>query len=182
MDSEKNVAKTMLMIAVDTYPCPMSPDTLVQTLLTGKLADVATLTEALESLMESGLLTLEQDGGEKKCAMTQKGKAILPELETMIPPTGLDELKRKVTLAYRALADGTRYFSRVEKADGEGADGKVYLTVGSCAGDAKPAELRLSFETEKQAQAAKRHFDAHPDRVLATVLAAVTGDVSYLPQ
>ena len=146
-----------------------SSDELISALLASECADIADITDAFVFLTEDGFISLS-DGG-KICEISEKGKAILPDLLSLFG-TGVAEKMLEKALRFHKGAE----FS----ADISEADGRFVLVCKSFEKGRAAGEIILYFDDENEAIRAKINFLKRPDAVMGAVKASVTGNVGYM--
>ena len=76
----------------------------------------------------------------------------------------------------KSIVYGVEYFCDVEKCK----DGGAYVITGVVVNKRKTCEVKAFFPTEKEAYEAKNNCEKRPQTVVNTVLAAITGDVTFI--
>ena len=146
-----------------------SSDEIISALLASECADIADITDAFVFLTEDGFISLS-DGG-KMSEISEKGKAILPDLLSLFG-AGVAEKMLEKALRFNKGAD---FFADISE-----ADGRFMLVCKSSEKGRADSEIRLYFDDENDAIRAKINFLKRPDAVMGAVKASVTGNVGYM--
>ena len=146
-----------------------SSDEIISALLASECADIADITDAFVFLTEDGFISLS-DGG-KMSEISEKGKAILPDLLSLFGAGVAEKMLEKALRFHK----GAEFF-----ADKSEADGRFMLVCKSSEKGRADSEIRLYFDDENDAIRAKINFLKRPDAVMGAVKASVTGNVGYM--
>ena len=146
-----------------------SSDEIISALLASECADIADITDAFVFLTEDGFISLS-DGG-KMCEISEKGKAILPDLLSLFGAGVAEKMLEKALRFHK----GAEFFADISE-----ADGRFMLVCKSSEKGRADSEIRLYFDDENDAIRAKINFLKRPDAVMGAVKASVTGNVGYM--
>ena len=145
-----------------------SSDELISALLASECADIADITDAFVFLTEDGFISLS-DGG-KMSEISEKGKAILPDLLSLFGAGVAEKMLEKALRFHK----GAEFFADISEADGRFMLVCKYFEKGRA-----DSEIILYFDDENEAIRAKINFLKRPDAVMGAVKASVTGNVGY---
>ena len=143
-----------------------SSDEIISALLASECADIADITDAFVFLTEDGFISLS-DGG-KMSEISEKGKAILPDLLSLFGAGVAEKMLEKALRFHK----GAEFFADISE-----ADGRFMLVCKSSEKGRADSEIRLYFDDENDAIRAKINFLKRPDAVMGAVKASVTGIV-----
>ena len=146
-----------------------SSDEIISALLASECADIADITDAFVFLTEDGFISLT-DGG-KMSEISEKGKAILPDLLSLFGAGVAEKMLEKALRFHK----GAEFFADISE-----ADGRFMLVCKSSEKGRADSEIRLYFDDENDAIRAKINFLKRPDAVMGAVKASVTGNVGYM--
>ena len=146
-----------------------SSDEIISALLASECADIADITDAFVFLTEDGFISLS-DGG-KMSEISEKGKAILPDLLSLFGAGVAEKMLEKALRFHK----GAEFFADISE-----ADGRFMLVCKSFEKGRADSEIRLYFDDENEAIRAKINFLKRPDAVMGAVKASVTGNVGYM--
>ena len=146
-----------------------SCDELISALLASECADIADITDAFVFLTEDGFISLS-DGG-KMSEISEKGKAILPDLLSLFGAGVAEKMLEKALRFHK----GAEFFADISE-----ADGRFMLVCKSFEKGRADSEIILYFDDENEAIRAKINFLKRPDAVMGAVKASVTGNVGYM--
>ena len=146
-----------------------SSDELISALLASECADIADITDAFVFLTEDGFISLS-DGG-KMSEISEKGKAILPDLLSLFGAGVAEKMLEKALRFHK----GAEFFADISE-----ADGRFMLVCKSFEKGRADSEIILYFDDENEAIRAKINFLKRPDAVMGAVKASVTGNVGYM--
>lgn len=146
-----------------------SSDEIISALLASECADIADITDAFVFLTEDGFISLS-DGG-KMSEISEKGKAILPDLLSLFGAGVAEKMLEKALRFHK----GAEFFADISE-----ADGRFMLVCKSSEKGRADSEIRLYFDDENDAIRAKINFLKRPDAVMGAVKASVTGNVGYM--
>ena len=145
-----------------------SSDDLISALLASECADIADITDAFVFLTEDGFISLS-DGG-RSCVISEKGKAILPDLMSLFG-AGVAEAALEKALRFSKGAEYTAEIKQTENG--------FLLSCRSFERNRLVCETNIFFDDENEAIHAKINFLKRPDAVMGAVKASVTGNVGY---
>lgn len=168
MLKDTNQIKALILI-VSSNIGETTNDKLISSVIATDLADIADITDAFVFLVEDGML--DMSGDKKICIISEKGKAILPELSTLLNQGIVNEAVSKAARFH----NGAEYSAKIEEKDGVFTLACTYLENKKIV-----CQVNLNFEDEKSALLAKVNFLKRPDAVMNGVMAAVTGKIDYL--
>lgn len=175
MLEKKNDVKALVLLAASKLSAKVPAENLFGLVLETGFVTFDTLTDAFEELFAAGMLENAEADGKKVCALSEKGREILPEITSMLPPSLADEAVRDILRRYDAEQSGIRYVSKIER------EGDVFMLVaGAYAETGAITEVRMRFDSEHDAIVAKMNFESKPEKVIGVVTAAVTGDINYM--
>lgn len=163
-----NQIKALILI-VSSNIGKTTSDKLISSVIATDFADIADITDAFVFLSEDGMLELSGDG--KTCVISERGRAILPELSTLLNQGIVSEAVSKAVRFH----NGAEYSAEIEERDGVFTLVCLYLENRKIV-----CRVELNFEDEKSALSAKANFLKRPDSVMNGVMAAVTGKIDYL--
>ena len=146
-----------------------SSDEIISALLASECADIADITDAFVFLTEDGFISLS-DGG-KMSEISEKGKAILPDLLSLFGAGVAEKMLEKALRFHK----GAEFFADISE-----ADGRFMLVCKSFEKGRADSEIILYFDDENEAIRAKINFLKRPDAVMGAVKASVTGNVGYM--
>jgi len=146
-----------------------SSDEIISALLASECADIADITDAFVFLTEDGFISLT-DGG-KMSEISEKGKAILPDLLSLFGAGVAEKMLEKALRFHK----GAEFFADISE-----ADGRFMLVCKSFEKGRADSEIILYFDDENEAIRAKINFLKRPDAVMGAVKASVTGNVGYM--
>ena len=176
MLNNKNEMKALTLLTVAALPDGAHLDALMSALYETNCAALTDLADVFEELTAEELITLSiAPDGAKQCTVSAKGASILPELSALLADGVRIEATRAVLRAYERLTGGTTYGSRTET-----ANGGTYLVCYAQKNGKETAALRLYFDSEKDARAAKHNFEKRPQTVINALTALLTGDAGLL--
>ena len=173
MNNETLGIKAFLAAVCDALGNGIRAEALIQAVADTLPTDVESAAAAFESMLAEGLITEAADG--KGISLSPTGKSAAKEFAALLYETTRKDGVPTAVRAYAAYTGGARYEANVEKTE----DG-YSLVCGEYRGQTAVSEVRLCFDTERAAYAAKKHFDAAPDTLCDNIRAMVTGDMGYL--
>ena len=174
MNKDQTTVKAFIVALCARLTAPFSAESVIMAVSDCLPADVEDAASAFEGLLGEGLIT-PQNGEKRGYSLSEAAGGIASELEDLLLPTARTEGLSKAVLAYQANEGGTRYAAKTERTE-DGCD----TVVGAYRGDKTLLEVRLSFEDEHTAFAAKKQFEAHPEAICAGIRALVTGNAEEL--
>ena len=175
MFTENNTAAAFLAVVASKLAGRVHAEEYMRVCADAGHFDLLATVEALETLLDKGVLETSSENGRNYISLGETGKSILPELADMLPPSLAQDAVTEAVREYAALADGVKYRARIEE-----TDGGYLLVAGAYGGEKTTCEVRLALPDEKTALAAKAHFEMNPDKTLANVSAILTGDMEFL--
>ncbi len=158
-----------LILLVSSKIGRASSDEIISALLAPECADIADITDAFVFLTEDGFISLS-DGG-KMSEISEKGKAILPDLLSLFGAGVAEKMLEKALRFHK----GAEFFADISE-----ADGRFMLVCKSFEKGRADSEIILYFDDENEAIRAKINFLKRPDAVMGAVKASVTGNVGYM--
>lgn len=159
-----------LTLLVSSKTGSTTSDELISALLASECADIADITDAFVFLTEDGFISLS-DGG-KMCEISEKGKAILPDLLSLFGAGVAEKMLEKALRFHK----GAEYTAEIHQS----CDGRFMLSCSAFEKGQVVSEINMFFDDENEAIRAKINFLKRPDAVIGAVKASVTGNIGYM--
>ncbi|HCB99723.1 MAG TPA: DUF4364 domain-containing protein [Ruminococcaceae bacterium] len=171
----RNVDEVKLLICylLKSTACPLSLDTLSESLQQDGLANYFTIADALHALLVTGHVDLLEQNGEKTYKVTGLGAGTANLFERRLP---YSVREKAVKAAMRLLAQQKREAENHVQITADGVGFRVICSVL----DGKDSLLSISLlvSDRPQAEAVKKQFMSDPTTIYRATVALMTGDPS----
>ncbi len=136
--------------------------------------DMTDYIDSFDSLIADGLLSYNSQD-KNYCLLTDTGKSILTELNSLFSDGLIDDAIRRMWRYYESLESGVEYFC-----DTEECDKGCYLNLGVKINGKTTCSTRVFYADKRDAFCAKKNVQTRPQAVINAILASVSGNIDYL--
>ncbi len=169
--------KILLMYFLDQVGRPMPPRQLNEIVSGSGVVNYFLYTEAVSSMLEAGIIRLEEAPEGSVFVLSEQGRAGAEEFRTMVPKSFRDKI----------LAAGMRFFAKMKNANTVKLE-VIPLPKGCevrfCAeeGELQLMELHMFAPDEQQAELIRTKIEQNPAGFYSKVLDFVLENEEYVPE